>query len=124
MGDDFDNLHIDETQKNTDARSDDEESEDHHFDDCLDDFDECCADIRASERSHSAGSDDDERDNQEDMDQEPLCELEKNALEEYLRSVSSKGTDRQHDQLVSEDIDVRAARVESFFLCRTFPSRF
>ena len=54
-------------------------------------------------------SDDDERDNQEDMDQEPLCELEKNALEEYLRSVSSKGTDRQHDQLVSEDIDVRAA---------------
>ena len=65
MADDFDNLHIDETPQNTDARSyEEEESEDHHFGDCLDGFDECCADIRASDGRDGAGSDDvDERDN-------------------------------------------------------------
>ena len=106
VNNEFDNLHIDETLKSTDAQSNNEEnSEDHDFDECVSDFDGCCSNISASDQSEAAESGDDERDTLEEMDQEPLCELEKNALEEYLKLMPSRGTDREHDQLVSDDID-------------------
>jgi hypothetical protein len=107
----LDGLNINEREREMKAQSNNGEDSEGHY------VDELSVDIDDSDRSDNGEDDEESEESQKETNDQAFHELEKEALEEFLESMSFEADDREHDQLVNEDIEEKS--FYSCLYCRT-----